>query len=107
MTNQEIRIAIAEACGWKAIKIGPGFAKTITGIHAAYKGNQEKYRESVPWYDSDLNAMAEAEMHIIQAGSTYTHYVSELQRLTEHNEWRATASQRAEAFLRTIGKWKD
>ena len=58
---------------------------------------------------NDLNAMHEAEKEIGKHGLPqqliYLHLLSPV-----HSEWTlatATAGQRAEAFLRTIGKWKD
>lgn len=88
------RAAIAEACPQIAeMKEGKWF----------WRGKY--FQPFDPLYD--LNACAEMEKHIVQAGSCYTHYVSELQRLTGHNEWRATAPQRCEAFLRVTGIWED
>ena len=68
-------------------------------------------------FDSDLNAMHEAEKLLFPV---------DVSQLCEPDHWkayreilqhvcvgqaggvlRATAAQRAEAFLRTIGKWKD
>ncbi len=87
MTDTEINIAIAKAVGaiqlqYTAGEFGP-----------------------IPNYAKDLNACAEMEHHIVQAGGCYTHYVSYLQELTQHNEWRATAPQRCEAFLRATERW--
>lgn len=59
----------------------------------------------------DLNAMHEAEKLVVQAGETWTGYISSLHEtsLVENCSmiWHATARQRAEALLRTIGKWRD
>lgn len=64
----------------------------------------------LPWVDycNDLNAMHEAE------GTLKIMKKIEMERLLEREIigsdyliWRATARQRAEAFLRTLGKWKE
>ena len=90
MNPEQQRIAIAEACGWK------------TG-----------YRDPEAWhplpdYLNDLNAMHEAE-------KTLTDKAHEEFRLNLYDVIgddsrlivSSTAAQRAEAFLRTIGKWKE
>ena len=89
MTPEQQRIAIAEACGWK------------TG-----------YRDPEAWhplpdYLNDLNAMHEAEG--ILTNEQIEVYCSFLQKPQWGIWWgiHATAAQRAEAFLRTIGKWEE
>lgn len=78
----------------------------------------------IPNYLNDLNAMHEAEktlrigvdLHIGQRWFGYlANVVSGKQMYLNEYDWpgaayficRATAKQRAEAFLRTIGKWED
>jgi hypothetical protein len=71
---------------------------------------------------NDLNAMHEAEKHLDSNGRwlDYTHALAELVTPDQNNEYRTTlnwtivwpilsasAVQRAEAFLRTIGKWEE
>jgi hypothetical protein len=55
---------------------------------------------------NDLNAMHEAENTL--AGKQFSAYTSVLNDI-EGSLWgiRATARQRAEAFLRTLGNWED
>jgi len=90
MTPEAQRIAIAEACGWK------------TG-----------YRDPEAWhplpdYLNDLNAMHDAEKVLFGrkdwSACTYDEHINVA---TSSWKWNATASQRAEAFLRTIGKWEE
>jgi hypothetical protein len=120
MNEQEQRIAIGAACGatWGHPvfnhdgKWHVHFDKDPFEFDSSWAGKPPPFEEcekelDVPDYLDDLGAMHEAEKHIVEAGGCYTHYVSELQILTEHNEWRATAAQRAEAFLKCIGKWTD
>jgi hypothetical protein len=75
-----------------------------------------KHRLPVPPYCTDLNAMHEAEKVLSgEQYHTFTLHVSNagwkalpfdyLQRL--RSCWSATARQRAEALLRTLGKWSD
>ena len=61
---------------------------------------------ALPDYCNDLNAMHEVEKTMAHSQTVYQ-YTVELDRITNRQEWHATAHQRAEAFLRTIGKWKD
>jgi len=105
MNPEQQRIAIAEACGWKPDKRGLGWL------------SPHGYYASEPDYLHDLNAMHEAEKVLTKAN--WGGYAAELYRITDaHNHgispnhhWLAvafsTAAQRAEAFLRTIGKWEE
>lgn len=93
---------------WKTSK--SRFAKILRGSHGAMSPAEQqlaiaeacggKHRN----YLGDLNAMHEAEktLSIDQRGK-YAHL------LLVTSEWSiaATAAQRAEAFLRVIGKWRD
>ena len=66
----------------------------------------------LPNYTEDLNAMHEAEKVLRVAPDTYQpggrgHYAQLLDEVCgSDGKAFATAAQRAEAFLRTIGKWK-
>ena len=106
MTNQEMRIATAEACGWHYERTDADGG--CYGWVSPTGGCLQNAPDCFPDYPNDLNAMHEAE-------DTLSFF-----QLTEMNEilanevvppdcriWRATARQRDEAFLRTIGKWKD
>ena len=108
MNTEKQRIAIAEACGWK--EIADWGAGGINGKHPT-----EPWVEVIPDYLADLNAMHEAEK-VLTVGQRIE-YVRDIGFIfTGRNEraipdwWmihEATAAQRAEAFLRTIGKWED
>ena len=89
MNPEQQRIAIAEACGWK---IG--------------------YRDPEAWHPlpdflHDLNAMHEAEK--VLTNEQLEVYCNILHKPNHGVYWaiHATAAQRAEAFLRTIGKWEE
>ena len=88
MSEEQQRIAIAEACGWLKVH-----GHSVAGI---------------PDYLNDLNAMHDAEKVLVRL--QWVSYLRRLQALCDESvSWpiHATASQRAEAFLRTIGKWKE
>ena len=89
MNPEQQRIAIAEACGWK------------TG-----------YRDPEAWHPlpdflHDLNAMHDAEKVLVSL--QWVFYLRRLKTICNKSGWpiHATAAQRAEAFLRTIGKWEE
>jgi hypothetical protein len=98
MTPEAQRIAIAEACGWTDTQIIDG-----------------KYGQTdVPDYLNDLNACHEMEkaltsgQRVIYADNLCIIWTGRDDRAVPIWFWiKATASQRAEAFLRTIGKWEE
>jgi hypothetical protein len=109
MTPKAQRIAIAEACGWKETHIMQMGAK---GKYVrTYQKGRGKLHQHLPDYLNDLNAMHEAEktLNPIQAAG----YVRILTSIAWQSEqpvfapMTAKADQRAEAFLKTIGKWED
>jgi hypothetical protein len=105
MSPDKQNIAIAEACGWTVIN--------NTLCHVTPDRNGEPEIEPIarlPDYLNDLNAMHEAEkvLEINQWG----HYKENLTVCAApsgfpSHYWHATATQRAEAFLKTVGKWED
>lgn len=106
MNEQEQRIAIAAFCGYTGIRYD-----WINGSDAVKDWLHDKGR-GIPDYCNDLNAMHEAE----PKAPRYAYY-KELCKVvcgglaTCVDDWAqivsAAAPQRAEAFLRTIGKWRD
>lgn len=120
MTPEEQRIAIAEACGWKTPN--PRHYTKSTPVHPLWKHRPEwdgvKHSATsspvaIPDYLNDLNAMAQAEATVPYKLQPVL--VDKLKRFVMRYEegvsdwdvYTATADQRAEAFLRTIGKWKE
>jgi hypothetical protein len=102
MSDVQINIAIAEACGWRQSKspMWEGFW---------YDKRKRTYQRFCPDFCKDLNAMHEAEK--ILSDESHADYACELVKTIRRNgEWfesvSATAAQRAEAFLRTINKWE-
>jgi hypothetical protein len=90
MSDEQINIAIAGTCGWAHPSVKP---------------------YAFPNYSNDLNAMHEAEE--VLTGHQRIVYKETLCEITPQDPsvslWgltRATARQRAEAFLKTIGEWE-
>ena len=102
MTDDQINAAIAEACGWK-----PKRQSKLTKA-----GHFKVSYENPPDYCTNLNAMHEAEKVLAPKNSNnfaekWWNYCK-LVRVNGANEAiHATARQRAEAFLRTLGKWEE
>ncbi len=105
MTPESQRIAIAESCGWKrppphpSLKDDPNYVWSDQG-------------SILPDYLNDLNAMHEAEK-VLNRFEQRDGYWQHLSVITERGRTApiyyllatATASQRAEAFLKTLGLW--
>ena len=91
MTDEQINAAIAEACGWgeECVLNTDGNRVWVTNF---------------PLYCTDLNAMHEAEKTLTSA--QLLDYIAFLFDAT-YEATVATARQRAEAFLRTLGKWDE
>lgn len=123
MNPEQQRIVIAEACGWKEIRAEVDWLpKELTGIFTwPHPTDAEKIkyfinRKPIPDFLHDLNAMHEAEkvltdeqdleyseaLEQVVKGRFATANSEDMRRLRS-----ATAFQRAEAFLRTIGKWEE
>jgi hypothetical protein len=105
MSDEQIRIAIAEACGWtREPSASPNFK-------FVWKHETDGYNYALPDFPYDLNAMYEAEEHL--KGTNWESFcnmneilASKVLRPDEHI-FHATARQRAEAFLKTLNKWKE
>jgi hypothetical protein len=120
MTNQEINRVIAEFRGW--VMYHPT-SESISRGYPSYSywtppRDSKQFAENwgkleldyPPDYCNDLNAMHEAEKMLTaeQARS----YDKELQKIGFRNRlagafwlWHFSAAWKAEAFLKTIGKW--
>jgi hypothetical protein len=129
MNKEKQRIAIAEACGWKDVKYTYHEEVDIenrsiihwsglTGIPPEFIHYENRIK--IPDYLTDLNAIHEAMAHL--EPDQVNQFAAELSGIVLENRekywWdltsnevghvaNATAAQRAEAFLRTVGKWED
>ena len=100
MTPEQQIVAIAEAYGFRECWIG------LNGAPWGFLG-ANYYSQLVPNYPFDLNAMHEVEK--VLTNEQLEVYCNILHKPNHGVYWaiHATASQRAEAFLRTIGKWEE
>ena len=109
MTNEQINIAIAEALG-KAVEWHDE-APYWLGMWSSVGQRNESFAEFNPAYD--LNAMHEAEkMLTADQFEQYRWVLWDMCKQLTVKEWyrahlSANARQRAEAFLRTLGKWEE
>jgi len=98
MNAEEQRIAIAKACGWGESAFGKWHRH---GVILPDPMNP-------PDYLNDLNAMHEAEEVLTDLNLyrkfLYLVVLEDPSNTSNEPAW-ATAAQRAEAFLRTIGVW--
>ncbi len=111
MTPEEQRVAIAQWCGWttRESKLAGGFVGMPPG-----STSKEDIRR-VPDFPNDLNAMHEAEAKLSNddADDKFYHWLGfvvsegQTEQLWQYRKAivHATAVQRAEALLRTIGEW--
>lgn len=118
MNPEQQRIAIAEACGWKLKSNGlsPMWSWQNESLIHRIKWVAHKVMAShgvLPDYLNDLNAMHDAEKVLTEdQQEQYLNNLYEVCNLHSmiNDAWNlncATAAQRAEAFLRTIGKWEE
>ena len=110
MTPEEQRIAIAEACGWRREPHSVGTRLINPDGWVVNNNYSESWR--LPDYLNDLNAMHEAEKVLIGDEPENSELWCDFQTnlviaCPAYLSYYATASQRAEAFLRTIGKWEE
>lgn len=110
MTPEAQRIAIATACGLRLHtkqSLSGMLMRSEKPFIGCWSTPKPVYIGPLPDYCSDLNAMHEAEKVLSDSqSSAYVYQLTHDDRESEGGTF-ATAAQRAEAFLRTIGKWTD
>lgn len=116
MTSEQINIAIAEACGWNSIReqdYDHGYSgDDVRQMWVGLNPDSDEF-EQLPDYCNDLNAMHEAQKVLTPTEfEAYRWILWGLCKQPQVTEWNraylsATAAQRAEAFLRTLGKWEE
>ncbi len=122
MTPLAQRLVIAEACGWVYCGsdsctpwyLSPQDAPLYSADPKPWR-EIETRRRQLPNYPNDLNAMKEAEAWMFNNKGLHFsrgYYETHLPNAVNGADgcWAcvsATAAQRAEAFLRTIGKWEE
>jgi len=109
MNDKDQRIAISEYCGFKhqegeEIRFGGGPQK-----REGFFDPNGKFLLEIPDYLNDLNACHEMEKTLTEANRhTYKFKLHGFKSIQVGlNSWHATAAQRCEAFLKTVGKWKE
>ena len=109
MTDKQINAAIAEACGWTEIHdSGIWHNFKPWGYPPEKPGQGGNSYNFLPDYCTDLNAMHEAEKTLSETNMfVMAHYIERFVSRHGQHYFHATARQRAEAFLRTLGKWKE
>lgn len=109
MNPDDQRIAIAEACGLERCHPYDKFSDFTPRWY--WKGGYYCFEE-LPDYLDDLNAMHEAEKTlddtVDMTDSDKVRYSENLGWIMVRKfVWEATATQRAEAFLKTLNLWKE
>jgi len=121
VNQEEQRAAIAEACGWKYVEglnvssLSHSGATSCADCWVCPKRGAGYGAYEPPNYLNDLNAMHCAEEML--ADDQWVEYRENIRTVILGpvryvSQWckadiHSTARQRAEAFLRTIGKWKE
>ena len=114
MTNHKINVAIAETCGWTEFhtedftEMGvPCFVQMALPPGFIHIENSMP----LPDYCTDLNAMHEAEETLLKMDGCQAHWETYSNILTMKvgcmDVFHTPARQRAEAYLRTVGKWEE
>ena len=112
MSDEQINIAIAEACGWTWIEEDYTYYGFTCEIPMKRKRwtppNGGKPTLDIPDYCNDLNAMHEAEKVLLSGyWLRYCECLTYLLGKSVYASVHARARDRAEAFLRTLGKWEE
>jgi hypothetical protein len=94
MTDEQINAAVAKASGWSKEE----------GVYVWHGNGIDRTCWELWDWCNDLNAMHEAEKMLTHR--QMEDYVIEVMQFS-HEPMIATARQRAEAFLRTLGKWEE
>lgn len=121
MNKEKQRIAIARACGWTCNEYDNGLWWHQDCVFC--QDGRYTDEDHIPDYLNDLNAIHEAEKTLADmasddGGADQLGYAETLADVlgakwaanNAYDIWlltHATAAQRAEAFLKTIGKWED
>ncbi len=104
LTNEQKRIKIAEACGWRIVQAN------VHTMHVWEPGAESPARlglnleNKLPNYLNDLNAMHEAEKFLeVHQQKVYAQLVSD--NTCTMFKLHASAAVRAEAFGQTLNLW--
>lgn len=110
MDPKEQNFHIATYCGWKL----KGFVHYDHSIESGVwinENNEEgkKVKIGLPDYLNDINAIRDAEIKLLKVYENekllFWRYVEEIKNKYDMTTEELSPIKRAEAFLRTIGKW--
>ncbi len=106
MTHKEQRIAIAESRGWDCDpQEARGWGSRGQWVVSPHGNKSLLSKQAMPDYLYDLNPWQGIERELPQADrEAYQHSLVAMCQCP-YEAIHATAAQRAEAYLRTIGKW--
>lgn len=123
MTEQEQRIKIAEFCGWEFGEISPEDGCQLVEHDGKFWGRKSVIgiNRIIPDYLHDLNEIVGVcqnlsrlekvdftkHLIVITCPPDFMDFWGRRNDLDAFRIANATAAQRAEALLRTIGKWQD
>lgn len=115
MTDEQINRTIAEACGWTEIQdSGVWHHHKLWGYPPLKPGQGGNSFHYLPDYCNDLNAMAQAEKTLtnVSDAAEYSFLLEDMENMIEdwvpyRTLWSLSPRQRAEAFLKTLGLWKE
>ena len=105
MSPEKQRIAIATACGWTKFNSATHKWAIVYGQPPNASSNSWE----LPHFLNDLNAMHAVEKVLTGYQQTVT-YSDNLMKIVGYHTFdsaHATAAQRCEAFLRTLGLWEE
>lgn len=110
MSPEAQRIEIALACVWTDVRYESNYFIGRSTPRSTLRGNNHKgNRWEIPDYPTDLNACREFEIWLLKnhpdLRAVYRRILIECVG-SDGRYWMATAAQRCEAFLKTIGKWE-
>jgi hypothetical protein len=114
MTDEEINKAIAIHLGWQGVVSDPILG--VMGLPPSINDGDHLHIRTAMW-TKDLNAMHEAEKTVFGSSNMWVDFMEHLCDATGAVNTsmvdamviiiQATVKQRAEAFLRTLGKWEE
>jgi hypothetical protein len=102
MTDEEKRVKIAEACGWKKLYSG----KLKSQLYGKNPNGKHWLNYAAPDYLNSLDAMHEAEKLLTRSQQfVYADLLRELNPHPKSFNWHCPARQRAEAFGKVMNLW--
>lgn len=105
MTEQQQRIIIAKACGWRFSPYAAPEMEEVAILSWIRPNGADWEPECLPDYHNDLNAMHEAEKELIKRNLWHgmDGYVNILCGIVDNGDTtHATAANKADAFVKTI-----